>query len=124
MRAMLPTTLQVAAGGAVGAAARHAVGLALARPGFPVAVLAANVAGSFAMGALVIWLARRGLDGWRPFLLSGVLGGFTTFSAFSLETVTLMERGQAWQAAAYVALSVGLAVGALALGVAVARAFA
>ena len=113
---MLPT-LQVAVGGAIGAALRFLIGAQLARPGFPVAVLTANVVGSFAMGLLVVWLARRGLTAWQPFLLTGVLGGFTTFSAFSLETVTLIERGQGGHAALYVLLSVGLSVGALALGV-------
>ena len=114
---MIPTVLQVALGGAIGAAARFTLGVQLARPGFPVAVLGANVVGSFLMGLLVVWLGRRGLAGWQPFLLTGVLGGFTTFSAFSLETVTLLERGEAASAAAYVVLSVGLSVGALGLGV-------
>ncbi|WP_298430549.1 fluoride efflux transporter CrcB [uncultured Jannaschia sp.] len=114
---MIPVTIQVALGGALGAAARYIVGAQLMRPGFPVAVLAVNVVGSFLMGLLVVWLGRRGLTEWQPFLLTGLLGGFTTFSAFSLETVTLFERGEVAQAAGYVAASVGLSVGALALGV-------
>lgn len=114
---MLTPLLQVAAGGAIGAALRFAIGASLMRPGFPIAVLTANVAGSFLMGLLVVWLGQRGLTHWQPFLLTGLLGGFTTFSAFSLETVTLMEKGQMGQAALYVGLSVGLSVGALALGV-------
>ncbi|MEM9795551.1 MAG: fluoride efflux transporter CrcB [Pseudomonadota bacterium] len=121
---MLSPLIQVAFGGAIGAAARFAMGMALARPGFPVAILTANVLGSFAMGLLVVWLGQRGLTHWQPFLLTGVLGGFTTFSAFSLETITLAEQGQAGQAALYVVLSVGLSVAALALGVWLARGFA
>ncbi|MEM7643487.1 MAG: fluoride efflux transporter CrcB [Pseudomonadota bacterium] len=114
---MMSPLLSVALGGALGASARFLIGVQLARPGFPVAVLSANVLGSFLMGVLVVWLGTRGLKGWEPFLLTGVLGGFTTFSAFSLETVTLIERGQMGQAVGYVLASVGLSVGALALGV-------
>ena len=113
--------LSVALGGAIGAAARFLIGAALARPGFPTGVLSVNVAGSFLMGLLVVWLGQRGLTDWQPFLLTGLLGGFTTFSAFSLETVTLIERGEMAQAGLYVALSVGLSVGALAFGVWLAR---
>lgn len=87
-------------------------------------MLTANVVGSFLMGALAVWLAHRGLTHWQPFLLTGLLGGFTTFSAFSLETITLIERGQATQAGFYVVLSVGLSIGALALGMWLARSVA
>ena len=121
---MISTTLQVALGGALGAALRFLLGTALARPGFPVAILGVNVLGSFLMGLLAVWLQQRGLTGWQPFLMTGLLGGFTTFSAFSLETMTLIERGAAAQALAYVALSVAGAVGALALGFWLARAAA
>jgi CrcB protein len=116
--------LHVALGGALGASLRFLLGASLARPGFPVAVLLANVAGSFLMGVLVAWLAQRGLGRWQPFLLTGVLGGFTTFSAFSLETVTLIERGAFGQATGYVVLSVGLSITALALGLWLARSMA
>ena len=118
---MMPPILQVALGGAVGAMLRYLVGAQLARPGFPVAVLTANVVGSFAMGVLVVALARAGLRGWEPLLLTGLLGGFTTFSAFSLETVALLERGAPGQAAFYVLLSVGLSITALAGGIVMAR---
>ncbi|MEL7182312.1 MAG: fluoride efflux transporter CrcB [Pseudomonadota bacterium] len=113
---MMYPLLQVALGGAIGASLRFLLGLALARDGFPIAVLVANVLGSFAMGLLLVWLGQRGLTQWQPLLLTGLLGGFTTFSAFSLETVTLIERGAVGQAAGYVLLSVGASVGALALG--------
>jgi CrcB protein len=113
---MLGSLLQVAAGGALGAAARYLVNVGVMRalgPGFPWATLAVNVAGSFLMGALVIWLARRGGQHLAPFVMTGVLGGFTTFSAFSLDVATLWERGEGAAAAAYAAGSVVLSVGAL-----------
>ena len=113
---MLGSLLQVAAGGALGAAARYLVNVGVMRalgPGFPWATLAVNVAGSFLMGALVIWLARRGGQHLAPFVMTGVLGGFTTFSAFSLDVATLWERGEAAAAADYAAGSVVLSVGAL-----------
>ncbi len=117
---MVGTLLQVAAGGAIGAAARYATGVGVARvfgvTGFPLGVLTVNVVGSFLMGVLVVWLARRGLTHLTPFLLTGILGGFTTFSAFSLEAVTLFERGQVGQAALYVLLSVVLSIAGLVAG--------
>jgi CrcB protein len=113
---MITSLLQVAAGGALGAGARYLVNVATMRalgPGFPWATIVVNVAGSFLMGMLVVWLARRGGTGWAPFLMTGVLGGFTTFSAFSLDVATLWERGEAGLAAAYALGSVVLSVGAL-----------
>lgn len=122
--ACMPTLLQVALGGALGASLRWGVGLGVLRlvgPGFPVATLAINVLGSLLMGAFAMLAARRGMSHLAPFAMTGVLGGFTTFSAFSLETVTLLERGRVGAAASYVALSVGLSIGALMLGAALAR---
>ena len=114
---MISTMFQVALGGAIGAAARFGLGVALMRPGgFPIGVLSANVIGSFLMGLLVVYLGQRMLGDWTPFLLTGVLGGFTTFSAFSLEAFTLFERGAVGQAALYVGLSVGLSLAALVAG--------
>ncbi len=116
--------IQVALGGALGAAARYGVGVWVFRlvgPGFPLGVLTVNVLGSFLMGAVIVVAAHRGLTHWQPFLATGVLGGFTTFSAFSLEAVTLWERGATGQAALYVALSVGVSIAALVAGLAVAR---
>lgn len=102
-------------GGALGAGTRHLVGQAmLARlgPGFPWWTLSINIAGSLLMGLLIGALARSHADGdtARLFLGVGVLGGFTTFSSFSMEFWTLFERGQTGQAAAYVLASV---IGAL-----------
>lgn len=113
-------------GGAVGAGARHLVGraaLALWGPGFPVGTLAVNVIGGFAMGLLAGWLATRasGNEALRYLLGVGVLGGFTTFSAFSLETVLMIERGELTTALFYILASVALSIGALFAGLQVSR---
>lgn len=85
--------------------------------------LIVNVAGSFAMGLLVV-AATQGESRLGPFLLTGLLGGFTTFSAFSLDAVSLFERGQAGLAAAYVVASVALSLAALFAGLALFRGIA
>ena len=112
-------------GGAIGAGARHLVGQAmLARlgPGFPWWTLSINIFGSFLMGLLVGALARGdGGDTARLFFGVGILGGFTTFSSFSMEFWMLFERGQNAQAAAYVIASVIGAVVACGLGLFVMR---
>ena len=116
------TLLQVAVGGAIGSVARYLVTSGTARacgPGFPVGTLAVNVAGSLAIGALFVVLTREGR--FSPLLLTGVLGGFTTFSAFSLDAFCLWERGAQGTAAAYVMASVILSLAALALGAILAR---
>ncbi|SEW47339.1 camphor resistance protein CrcB [Cognatiyoonia koreensis] len=121
---MFMTTLYVALGGAIGAALRFLTGVLLIRvwgEGFPVAIIAVNVIGSFIMGAFVVWSFQKGMTHLNPFVMTGVLGGFTTFSAFSLEAFTLFERGQSGAALAYVALSVVLSLAALAAGVMLAR---
>jgi len=122
---MISTLLQVALGGAIGASGRYLTGVAAIRlmgPGFPWGTLAVNVVGSFLMGALIVVLAHTSGTRFGPFLMTGVLGGFTTFSAFSLDAVTLYERGQIGLAGAYVAASVILSLAALALGLLAARA--
>ncbi|WP_163848916.1 fluoride efflux transporter CrcB [Pseudooceanicola aestuarii] len=117
---MISTILQVALGGAIGASLRYLSGVAVTRAwgagGFPLGVIGVNILGSGVMGLLVAVMAARGLTHWAPFLVTGLLGGFTTFSAFSLEAVTLYERGALGQAAAYVGLSVGLSLAALVAG--------
>jgi CrcB protein len=122
---MISTVSLVAVGGAIGAACRYLFGLGLYRftgpADFPLAIMAVNIAGSFAMGVFVVLAAQKGLTHLSPFVMTGMLGGFTTFSAFSLETVTLMERGQIAAAGAYVALSVTLSIGGLMLGLWIAR---
>lgn len=118
-------------GAGIGGVLRHGANLGCARlcgTAFPWGTLAVNVAGSLAMGLLVGWLAFRGSEGWtqplRLFLATGVLGGFTTFSAFSLDTVLLFERGDVLAALSYVAASVLVSVLALALGLGVVRGLA
>lgn len=121
---MIQTLLSVALGGAIGASARFLTNVAALRligAGFPWATLAVNVAGSFLMGLLVICFAERGLTRLAPFAMTGVLGGFTTFSAFSLDTISLWQRGDALAATTYVAGSVVLSLAALLAGMAAAR---
>lgn len=121
--------LIVAAGGAIGAGLRHLTGLAAMRLlgiGFPWGTLAVNLVGSFAMGVFIEWLARR--VGTPPelrlFIATGLLGGFTTFSAFSLDVAVLWERGAGAMAAAYVLVSVCGAIAALFAGLWLVRHFA
>ena len=122
---MFSALLQVAIGGALGASARFLLGVSVMRyvgaGGFPVAVLVANVLGSFLMGIFVVIAAHKGLTHLSPLVMTGLLGGFTTFSAFSLEAYTLFERGETGAAALYVTLSVVLSIGGLVLGVFAAR---
>lgn len=109
----------VALGGAFGSVLRY---LMVAAVGAPLGTVAVNVLGSFAIGVFFVLLAPRG--GWQPFLMTGVMGGFTTFSAFSLDTLKLIEGGQTLQAVAYMIGSVLLSLAAVMLGVALARGFA
>ena len=116
-------------GGAIGAALRFLLGKAAFHqfgPGFPWGTLAANILGGLAMGLLAGLLARYadGGEGWRLFVGVGILGGFTTFSAFSLETFLMLERGQIGLAAGYALLSIIGSVGALFAGLLLVRAAA
>lgn len=121
----LPGYLIVFLGAGIGGALRHGVNR-LAMPissGFPWGTLAVNVIGSFVMGLLAGWFALKGDPGqtWRLFLTTGVLGGFTTFSAFSLDSVLLYERGVFPVAALYVVCSVALSIAALMIGLMLVR---
>ena len=116
----------VAVGGAIGAALRHLVNLAAFRlvgPGFPWGTMAINVAGSLAMGVFIELLARRfnASNELRFFIATGILGGFTTFSALSLDFAVLWERGEALPALAYAMVSVTGSILALFLGLWLAR---
>ncbi|WP_428063786.1 fluoride efflux transporter CrcB [Brevundimonas sp.] len=120
--------LLVAAGGAIGSVARYGLGVAAGRwapnAGWPAGTFAANVAGGLLMGLLVGWLAFRGgaqQEAVRLFAAVGVLGGFTTFSSYSLEAVQMIERREIGLAAAYVVGSVVLAIAALFVGLMIAR---
>jgi len=122
-------TLLVMAGGGIGAALRYQYGLLSLRligPGWPWGTLGVNVLGGLFMGLLAGWLAARaqGGESIHLFVAVGLLGGFTTFSAFSLETMLMIERGEFAPAAGYALLSVALSVGALALGLSLAQAAA
>lgn len=117
---MITTLVQIALGGAIGAVLRYLAGLGVLRlvgaTAMPLGVLSVNIVGSFLMGVVAAAVAQRGLAHLSPFVMTGILGGFTTFSAFSLEAVTLIERGQMGLAGLYVGLSVAGSVGGLMLG--------
>ena len=119
--------LMAAMGGAVGASARYLVGVGALRligTGFPWGTLIVNIVGSFIMGFMIETFALRYSvsNELRTFLATGVLGGFTTFSAFSLDFVVLMERKAQGLAALYLGASVGLSILALFAGLYIARA--
>jgi CrcB protein len=116
-------------GGGVGAALRHGFNLIFARllgTAFPYATLFENVSGSIVMGCLVAFFAfKSGIpQHWQLFLTTGILGGYTTFSTFSLDVALLYERGEMGLAAFYVLLSVALSIGGLFAGLALVRNFA
>ena len=118
--------LYVALGGAIGASARYGLGMWLFKftgPGFPWGTLAANVLGGLLMGLLVGWLALKVSGGEHLRLLLGVgaLGGFTTFSSFSLEAMLMIERKSYGLAAGYISSSVVLSIVALFVGLVMAR---
>ncbi|WP_153768610.1 fluoride efflux transporter CrcB [Labrenzia sp. CE80] len=112
----------VAIGGGLGAGLRHLVGLCTLRAfgsGFPYGTLTVNVVGSLVMGLFIGWLVRHeaaGLQGVRYFVATGLLGGFTTFSAFSLDVAVMWERGDTTSALVYVALSVVISLAAVFAG--------
>jgi len=119
-------------GAGIGGALRHGVntlGLRLAGPDYPYATITINIAGSLAMGLIAGYFAFRGGTGvigsmsqhWKLFLTTGVLGGFTTFSAFSLDFATLWERGAMGGAAAYLVVSVAGSLAAIFAALAVAK---
>ncbi len=119
--------LAVAAGGAIGASLRHGVGHVALRTlptGWPHATFFVNIVGSLLMGLLIGWLALKAehpSQNLRLFLATGVLGGFTTFSAFSMEAAQMIEKSEMAKAGAYVGLSLGLGILALFAGLYMAR---
>lgn len=116
----MSTWLAVALGGALGSLARYALGLLCraAVPGFPLATLTVNAVGGLCIGLIFALTATRpDTPEWlRTGLITGVLGGFTTFSAFSLETLLLWQEGRSLLALANIALNLLLALGGCALG--------
>lgn len=118
--------LLVFLGGGIGAALRHAVNIAARTLGdFPYGTLIVNVSGSIVMGLIAGYFAFKGdaSQNVRLFLTTGILGGYTTFSAFSLDAVLLYERGEVSLAAIYVVASVLLSIAGLFAGLAIARSF-
>ena len=114
------TLLQVALGGALGAVLRYICFGAVA---FPLGTVLVNVLGSFVMGFALVWLMERGTTHaqWAPLIMTGLLGGFTTFSAFSLDTLKLVEAGQVSSAALYVFGTVTLCLICVLAGTALGR---
>jgi len=113
-------------GSGIGGAMRHGVNvtaLALFGSGFPFGTAFVNIAGSFVMGLLIEWFALKADPGqhWRLFVTTGIMGGFTTFSAFSLDTALLFERETPWTAAGYVLVSVAVSIAALFAGLMLGR---
>lgn len=129
----LYATLNVALGGAIGAVLRYQTGRWMtgvlgpqAMSVFPWATLAINALGSLLMGVLagvLFKISAESQDQWRLLVGTGILGGFTTFSAFSLEVWVMVERGQLAFAGLYVVLSVSLAISALVFGLMLTRLF-
>jgi fluoride exporter len=116
-------------GGGLGAALRHGINIVSARllgTAFPYATLFENVTGSLVMGLLAGYFAFKGdtSQSWRLFLTTGILGGYTTFSTYSLDAALLYERGELSLAALYVVGSVVLSIGGLFAGLALVRNFA
>ena len=123
------TFVAVAVGGALGAVSRYSFGLvALALIGnrFPWATLGVNVVGSFLIGLAAVFIGDRIVDGelWRPLIIVGFLGAFTTFSAFSLDTLLLLQQGNYNTALAYMLGSVALCLGGTVSGMQLAKFFA
>lgn len=120
------TYLVVFIGGGLGAALRHGVNIGVARllgTSFPYGTLTVNVAGCLIMGLLAGYFAFKGdvTQSWRLFLTTGILGGFTTFSAFSLDVALLYERGDIGLAATYILASVAMSLVAVFAGLALMR---
>jgi CrcB protein len=113
---MFLTLIQVALGGAIGSVLRYG---ATAMVSAPFGTVLVNVLGSFAMGVLFVALSSR--TALSPLLMTGILGGFTTFSAFSLDALRLWQTGQTTGAALYVGGSVVLSLFAVAFGAALAK---
>jgi fluoride exporter len=115
-------------GGGIGSMLRHGVNLATARwfgTGFPYGTLTVNITGSLAMGLFAAWFAFKGdaTQHWRLFFTTGILGGYTTFSAFSLDVALLYERGEIGLAALYVLASAAISIAGLFMGLYLVRHF-
>lgn len=122
---MFTTLPLVALGGAIGASLRYLMGLAALRafgPGFPSGTLIVNVIGCLAMGILATLLADKASPRLAPFLMTGILGGFTTYSAFALDAVALWQRGDTGTAMTYILATTAGSIAAVLVGMALVRA--
>lgn len=115
---MIKNLLLVGLGGSIGSMARYAVSLIIKTKLFPYATLSINIMGSFIIGLLfAMSIKEQGMsDNWKLFLATGICGGFTTFSAFSLENMGLLQSGKVGMALTYIILSVILGIAATFLG--------
>jgi CrcB protein len=115
---MLKNLLLVGLGGSIGSIARYAVSLLIRSKSFPYATLSVNVIGSFIIGVVfAMSIKEAGLsNNWRLFLATGICGGFTTFSAFSLENMELLQNGKIGMALSYIIFSILLGIIATFLG--------
>jgi CrcB protein len=116
-------------GGGIGATVRHGINIVIGRllgTAFPYSTILINITGSFVMGLVVAYFTFKGdaSQHWRLFLTTGILGGYTTFSAFSLDAALLYERGELGLAALYVIASVAISIAGLFAGLALVRQFA
>lgn len=117
---MIFTIIQVAVGGAIGACARYLIGQLVS---FPMGTLTVNVLGSFLLGIAFVLLAEKGMERWMPLIMTGVLGGFTTFSTFSLDVFKLYEADRMGAAGGYILSSLVLSLVALFIAVSLMRGF-
>ncbi|MGI9322331.1 MAG: fluoride efflux transporter CrcB [Pseudomonadales bacterium] len=122
----MATLIAIALGGAVGSLARYALSLqldGLGGSGFPYGIMLANIAGSFLIGIAFVLLVEKSLLGevWRSLLMVGFLGGFTTFSTFSIQALELLQSGRWLAAFTYIIGSLALSLIGAALGILLAR---
>lgn len=125
---MIWTVLQVGLGGAIGATGRYLTGVAAVRvfgTHFPFGTLSANIIGSFLMGIAYVYLMTRNEEVSRlvPFIMTGMLGGYTTFSAFTLDVWGLFDNDRFIAAGLYLGASLGIAILALILGISLAKGY-
>jgi fluoride exporter len=115
---MFKSFLLVGLGGGLGSMLRYTASLLVNSRAFPYATLTVNIIGSFIIGIVFAWSIKNegSSDAWKMFLATGICGGFTTFSAFSIENLGLLQDGKYGMAAVYMALSVGLGILATFLG--------
>ncbi len=115
---MIKNLFLIGLGGAIGSMVRYAGYLLITNKNFPVATLVVNIIGSFIIGVILAYCAKNQIFSthWKLFLTTGICGGFTTFSAFSAENISLLQNGKIFVAAVYIVLSLVLSIAAAWLG--------